>query len=393
MSAHSATSPVLLAGLPRSASTWAFNVAAALLRHHDTRGALATLYSDGADGPEQEMLFRPGPVLVKTHSPSLGMACAAAWSRAPVILTVRDPRDCVLSLMVQFGFEFPAALQAVSSSASCLLRLARHCRPTVLRYEDEFASGAGIDAIAAALGLDVPEPLRAGLAASLSPDAVRQSIGRSAFTAVPGGLPVSRDDPQAQWHPNHVGDGRVGKFAAALAQGRIMAIEQEMADFMAAFGYAPAAIRAPLAARAGLDFCLGGSGQPYLGGGFSRPEAWGVWSCEDVAGLVLPLERPVGAWVALDLQLIPGPSFTVDGSTCAASVSVNGQPPVPIVVGASGPDRLRVALRMRDAGLASTRELQVRLHMTGLRSPAELGVNLDDRCLGLGLQTMSVDHG
>ena len=44
--------------------------------------------------------------------------------------------------------------------------------------------------------------------------------------------------PPTQWHPNHVGDGTVGKYAAVLSGEQITVVSSRTSEFRARFGYA-----------------------------------------------------------------------------------------------------------------------------------------------------------
>ena len=263
--------PVLCAGLPRSASTWAFNVAAGLAEADSRWSQVTRLYSDdGLDDAAGTRMAEPGLVLIKTHAPSAMLRCAFAWSGAPVMLTVRDPRDSAASLMQQFGFAFEEAVRAVSSSAAALLHLVSVCRPLVLRYEDGFAADPGsVAQVGEFLGLSVAERVRDQIWRELSSEHVSRRLAVMAFSEAPeGALALPAADPETHWHPNHIGDGLIGKYRTMLTAAQIAVVEYEAGPFMRHFGYPVAALPRGLTSGARVDFSAEGVGASYLGGWF-----------------------------------------------------------------------------------------------------------------------------
>ena len=382
--------PVLCAGLPRSASTWAFNVAAGLAEADNRWSQVTRLYSDdGLDDAAGTRMAEPGLVLIKTHAPSAMLRCAFAWSGAPVMLTVRDPRDSAASLMQQFGFAFEDAVRAVSSSAAALLQLVSVCRPLVLRYEDGFAADPGsVAQVGEFLGLSVAERVRDQIWRELSSEHVSRRLAVMAFSEAPeGALALPAADPETHWHPNHIGDGLIGKYRTVLTAAQIAVVEYEVGPFMRHFGYPVAALPRGLTSGARVDFSAEGVGASYLGGGFSRIEGWGVWTDGEVASFRLPLERPVSGGMSLELDCLLAPVFGMDSGSRAA-IWVNGRRQTVIAgrVGRGGPEPLRVVLCWGDGSMVGADGVQVELRLSGLRGPRGAGGRDDARLLGVGLR-------
>jgi hypothetical protein len=120
---------VFLAGMQRSGSTFAFNVARDALKRRGT-------IHQQASADFRDVLAVAGPVdhiLVKAHaSDDLGIALAR-YGAMRVICTVRRPEDAVVSWMETFGFEETEAVEHVRS----WLRLYAQIREVALtvRYE------------------------------------------------------------------------------------------------------------------------------------------------------------------------------------------------------------------------------------------------------------------
>jgi hypothetical protein len=115
------TRMVLTVGVHGSASTWVFNAVRELLgaAHGPDRVAAGFAASAGevaaiARGPDQHLV-------VKTHGwPDLPGFAAA--QEATVIVSVRDPRDAVLSVMQRFGDPLDACVGGVGLPVRARLR-------------------------------------------------------------------------------------------------------------------------------------------------------------------------------------------------------------------------------------------------------------------------------
>jgi hypothetical protein len=133
---------VLCASLPSSGSTWLFNAVAELLRHTAVAAQpdqVAQFYADRmADFPE--LVEMPDYLVVKTHTADAPLRLLWRIAGGPLLITVREPRDAVASLMSRFGFPFDIALKNVQDAAACMVDLAAFGASLILRYEDRFAS-------------------------------------------------------------------------------------------------------------------------------------------------------------------------------------------------------------------------------------------------------------
>jgi len=112
-------SDVFCAGMPRSGSTWSYNVARQLLSH-----AFGAQQIDGGylgEGPpvdaalEQRLL--PNQVrLLKFHQATRRTLERAEQGRARVIVTYRDPMNAVASLVDFFATPLPRAVAKIKRS-------------------------------------------------------------------------------------------------------------------------------------------------------------------------------------------------------------------------------------------------------------------------------------
>jgi hypothetical protein len=231
-------------GMYASASTWVYNVALKIAQHSDGPPPLG-LYVTGAG--ELAGLAPDRLPVVKTHDvDAAGTALLDARARA-ILLSVRDPRDAVASLMLYMHHPFALALQRVELSACYLARWRTDPRTLLLRYEDGFAERTDtVAALAARMG----RALSAESAAAIHALSTRAAI--DAFVGNIASLPTALRDPGTgdvvdtvtQWHSHHAGrTGEVGRWRRLLKPDQVAAIEARLGDWMAAFGYAPGAPR------------------------------------------------------------------------------------------------------------------------------------------------------
>jgi hypothetical protein len=229
---------VLCAGQYGSGSTWVFNAVRALLARATGREEVRGLYADGLN--EFPEFTRIGaPLVVKAHRPDRSLRLLGALYGAPMIVSVRDPRDAVVSMAERFGEEVPRCIDFVSRCAQHLLVLREQPRVLTLRYEDGFTAAPGtIPRLAAFLGLAVADEACAAVAAALTPERVRAQVAALEQAGVYGETPdPRRHDPQTLWHAGHVGDGRVGKHREALTAEEAARVLDATAPYCRAFGY------------------------------------------------------------------------------------------------------------------------------------------------------------
>ena len=258
--------PVLCAGLPRSASTWLFNAVADLLRSSagaapdDASATVEQFHAESMDAfPELREL--PDYLVVKTHLAPPSMRLLWRIAEGPVLITVREPRDAVASLMSAFSFTFDAAFKVVESAAACMVELALLGTPLILRYEDRFFDREETMAtLALHLGAAVSTDSAAEIFNSLSREAVATKIEDLTQQGVFGPDATSeRFDPQTQWHPGHLGSGEIGQYSNVLPPWQQARVMLGTSEFYRTFGY-------PFDLPEGFSASLLGKPQTYLMG-------------------------------------------------------------------------------------------------------------------------------
>ncbi len=225
-------------GMFASGSTWLYNVALLVAAELDP---LRPVQGRFVFGPADALgLSEPGiRHVVKAHQARDGVERIASTADA-VLVTVRDPRDAVVSLMRYQGFSFNRALLNVRLAAEACLLLGALPQAVTLHYERCFIDDpATIDGIAGHMG---------GRIAPARRDAIFRDTRRSAIEALIAQLPerpttiVDGDgdlyDRVSHWHRHHAGrDGVSGRWRRLLYPAQIQGIETALGDWMALFGY------------------------------------------------------------------------------------------------------------------------------------------------------------
>jgi hypothetical protein len=168
-----------------------------------------SFYGDDVDTFLNTCEVVDGLVVVKCHSMDKKMLNLAKILGAKIIVSVRDPRDCAVSLFERFGFDIKTTLNDLSSSYASILSVPAGIDVLRLRYEDTSSFDAGaVRRIAAFVGCDLGDATAEKISSRFSHASVAENVSRSANSAET----ESWLDPSTQWHPDHVGDGLSGKW-------------------------------------------------------------------------------------------------------------------------------------------------------------------------------------
>ena len=224
-------------GQHSSGSTWMFNLVREICR---TQGVdFLSLHRDSETNLPWDVL---GSKLIVVRSPNPFPSFQAFMANCgePTVITVREPRDAVVSFMQRFAnslaTNFDEALKAIALSAQCLVSLSRRREIPVFRYEDGFVGNCEtFDRIATLLGTSPSDDQRRTILAKLSPESVRKTISELEAAGAIRGEEVW--DKENHWHANHVGDGKIGKFRSLLTKTQQHEIIQRTRGYCDCFGY------------------------------------------------------------------------------------------------------------------------------------------------------------
>jgi hypothetical protein len=218
-------------GMYGSASTWLFNAA----QHICERARTGPVQVDFVSSQRSfEGLPRAGvTTLVKSHEISDDATIISLAARSTIILmTMRDPRDAVASLMAYHGHSFDKALALVTQTAALCLGYVKDRRAQLFHYETRFFDEPQtIENLAAVLACRLPDGAAQEIFNGLQRGAVEKYI--SGLPMRPGVLQdrISGDllDPQTQWHSHHAGrSGEIGRWRHMLSAPQVAAICAQM---------------------------------------------------------------------------------------------------------------------------------------------------------------------
>lgn len=388
--AHIAPS-VMCAGMFSSGSTWAFNIVAQLLCKAYPGSRIAQTYADELFSEHEALASNADCLVFKTHAPSPATRLLARLGGLPIMLSIRDPRDAIASLMQRFSVTFDWALDKVVASSAALIQL-RELPHLLLQYENGFTErDESVAQIAQHLGLRLPPGDVQNIFTAFTPNAVMATISDlQARHVIVGVEPAGAFDPQTHWHPGHVGDRRIGKWKESLTPPQAARVSYATRDFCTAFGYRDHDV--PLAAGKPMYFSINGTGVKYLVSGFSDQEKWGVWTAHNCAIIRLRLEEPIHDSLTIELLCRLAPTLRRTETNTTARIRANGAGPLRIVADDQNPDHLIMCLNLKASEVNDDNSVEIRFEFDNLRSSAELGLESDVRLLGVGLLSLKISN-
>ena len=228
-------------GLYGSASTWMYNVVRELMiaRHGEER--VCATYSETVQAVLEDARALGKFVVWKMHYGDAAWTGFGDFARPTILLTVRDPRDAVFSLLDRFHTtRFDVAANAITHCCRRAMQCADAGHP-LLRYEDRFfEQESTVRNIAAYIGTTVAKPVIAAIFARYTPEAVK-AFADSVETLPPerlkGDPKIDIYDTLTQIHRGHIGDRRVGKWRDKLNDRQQRELTAHFAPFLHRFGY------------------------------------------------------------------------------------------------------------------------------------------------------------
>ncbi len=238
MQEHSKPHLVWCVGMYASGSTWLYNAAREVAAMLYPGTPVAGHYIEGGEGPDP---LAEGINIVKTHHLGRKGAARLAAQASFILITLRDPRDVVTSMMQHMGQSFLQALDSTERSALFAARYAADRRSVKLHYESGFTQDDAVfDLLAAQLGGTLAPAQRQALFAVTRRPQIEKKISKLAELPTSWRNPATGDvvDRDTQWHAHHAGrSGECGRWRRLLPAAHVRQIERHMAGFMRDFGY------------------------------------------------------------------------------------------------------------------------------------------------------------
>jgi hypothetical protein len=208
---------VICDGMPRSASTWSFNVVLALLRRSQP---IAEVHGGYDEDIAHFLASTPSTAkhaVVKCHKLDPCGRALAQTGAAKLIYTWRDPADAAVSCMRMFGYDFEGALAIVDSSLELYHFHRRSGAALILDYAQvATASIEAVRRIAAHLALDDSEETIHAVTEQTSLERVKEHVGSLADNPRLVHDGPHEYDSETLLHRGHIRDGSVGYGRGAL---------------------------------------------------------------------------------------------------------------------------------------------------------------------------------
>ncbi|MBU9262818.1 hypothetical protein KTD13_20945 [Burkholderia multivorans] len=136
-----------------------------------------------------------------------------------------------------------------------------------------------------------------------------------------------------------------------------------------------------------LYFRKGGNGGIYLDTGWSRPEAWGIWSGANEASIVLSLKRDDVSELSLVVSALVTPSRPEQ----LVDVSINGVSAGSVSLRDPYSNKLNIRIPQQAlSGMRNLKMLKLSFKFHDAVSPKTLGINEDERKLTMGLISLTI---
>jgi hypothetical protein len=204
-------------GMPRSASTWSFNVVLALLRRSSPGGEVYGGYDENIARFLKSAPATAAHLVVKCHQLDTCGRAIARWNETKTIYTWRDPADTVVSCMRMFDYDFERALEVVDSSLE-IYQFHRKRNTALILYYPQIVSATheAVDRIAKFLGINDCTETIDSIAELTSLERVRRKtkpLTDDASMVRHSGLEY---DLETLLHREHIRDGGIGYGRMAL---------------------------------------------------------------------------------------------------------------------------------------------------------------------------------
>ena len=230
-------SVIMMGGMYSAGTTWAFNVLRNICVLQDK--PVFSAYTQSMKPKLLEHFQSHDVLLFKGHILGKSFQNFIHKTPATLIVPVRDPRDAICSLMNRFNYSFSHALHAVSTSAENILNVQTKLPHLILRYEAGFTKDLeGVYQIARYVGFNLTSDEACAISESMKPERVKELIrSLQEKRTINANRPRVSVDPKTNWHPNHVGDLKIGNHKNQFTAEQLDIVNSRLADFIVHFGY------------------------------------------------------------------------------------------------------------------------------------------------------------
>jgi hypothetical protein len=219
---------VLCNGMPRSASTWSFNVAIELLR----RAAVGPVHGGYDENAARFLKSAPqtaSHLVLKSHLIDPVALTLAQVGAACVIYTWRDVADAVVSFMRMFEVDFDRAYAVMAESLDLYRRHRRSGSALILSYREITANHLdSVRRVADFLRLEANAAVIAEVDQLTALENVRRKV-QEVGALENGHRLLRRDktpyDPETLLNVNHIRDGGSGYGRKALTASQLRQID------------------------------------------------------------------------------------------------------------------------------------------------------------------------
>jgi hypothetical protein len=223
---------VLCNGMPRSGSTWSFNVVTGLLRRFHPSQTVHAGYDEDVGRFLRGIDRKAAHAVLKCHSlDPIGYALVRIGA-AKVVYTWRDIADAAVSYMRMFGNDFEHALGVIDTSLELRRFHLESGNAVILAYDDIMACPQkAIAQVARYLGLEGRPDLIAQVNEENSLARVREKVAQLNSEETRRRLIRHENtlyDPETLLNVNHIRDGNSGYGRGLLSQEQSARIDELM---------------------------------------------------------------------------------------------------------------------------------------------------------------------
>ncbi len=230
---------VICAGIYGSGSTWLYNVVSDLrVAEYGSDQVFGTALNNVGDFVKTAP---PAPHLIlKLHQGDATAGFLIKTCQVPTVVSLRDPRDAVVSFMHRFKKDFEYSLNIVAENCAFVQSILQKGRQFLVRYEDNFVNDIEtIRSVAAFLDSQRDEVTIEQIFDCHNRANVEKFL--SEFDSLPEHR-ISESgtftwDKVTLWHKNHLGDGAIGKWRTALSEAEQQQATERLRPWLVTFAY------------------------------------------------------------------------------------------------------------------------------------------------------------